>query len=45
MLLLGREQVEGPLDRRPKSLVARLRVATAPQQIETPGEALEDLPR
>ena len=45
LLLLRREQVVAPLDRRPQSLLARVGVAAAPEQIEPLREPLEDLRR
>ena len=42
LLLLGK-QVEAPLDGGPKRLLARIGVAAAFEQVETLGEALEDL--
>ena len=45
LLLLGREQVVAPLDRRSERLLAGIRVAAAFEQVEPLREALEDLRR
>src|ERR687888_699365 len=43
LLLLRRQEVVRPLDRRPQRLLAGFGIAASLQQVEAPGQALEEL--